>query len=89
MTGTATMYEHDEITLEDRLAWASAAYAAGDMIAHVAACWSCERRPRNDNLIPWDMESRFIEMSLGELIGMVELAMVEGRGWAATQEGAA
>lgn len=83
------MYAINDITLEDRLAWADEAYAAGDMIAHVAACWSCERRPREDNLVPWEMESRFIGMSLGELIGMVELAMVEGRGWPAKQAVAA
>lgn len=74
-----------QISWNDRLVWGRMAYAAGDMVAYVAACWSCEVGPCSDNLIPWSMESRFMAMDLSELVEMVEQAMLDGRGWGAMQ----
>lgn len=34
--------EANNLTYADRMQFARDAFAAGDMIAYVAACWSCE-----------------------------------------------
>lgn len=75
----------NQISWNDRLAWGRMAYAAGDMVAYVAACLSCELGPCSDNLIPWSMESSFMAMDLSELVEMVEQAMVDGRDWGTIQ----
>ena len=83
-TGNETM-NANQISWNDRLVWGGMAYAAGDMIAYVAACWSCEIGPCSDELIPWEMESKFMAMSLSDLVEMVEQAMLDGRGWETTK----
>ena len=67
------------LTYADRMQFASDSFAAGDMIAYVAACWSCEVAPCGDDLIPWAMEQQFMAMDLTQLIAIVEDAMQAGR----------
>lgn len=69
----------NNLTYADRMQFARKAFAAGDMVAYVAACWSCEVAPCRDDLIPWSMEQQFMAMGITQLIEMVDDAIVSGR----------
>lgn len=72
-------YVTDYLTWDDRLAFAKRAYAKGDMVAHVAACWSCDRRPIEDNLVSDEINNTFFDADQDELINLVETWILEGR----------